>query len=466
MKSLAAARTDKGLTLIELLVTIGVLAIVAAIAVPVVTNVVNASNQRALAQTQADINTFVEKYNSSGAYTYDPTTRTFTGYLDLDANGRASADEKVEELVIEASNVTASVDDVPTNVAEVDFDVTPTATFSVVDYDGELSPETLTITGEVGIAITPTTVNVTGYADPYTFRVATGSLPAGLVLNTTTGVVTGTPSEAVTGRSVTISMTDANGLTDTQNHTYTIAEAPTVTPTTLAITGEEGTAITPTSVSASGFTEPYSWAVSSGALPPGLSLDTATGTVSGTPTQAGTFTAEITLTDDNGRTGTQTHSYDIATPPDVALYSSGTTNTALVGSWVSGYSTNGASGSQQSSYLYLTAPNRNGSDFTWRSNNRVDLTNYSTIVLTMYATNSSYGYRLGAEASDPNLRTRLSDHVASGVRQTSEQTIELDVSEVSGNHYILIGIEGAESASWNNFVGGGDMRVTSLVLKP
>lgn len=466
VKVLTKMKSIKGLTLIELLVTIAVLAIVAAIAVPVITNVVSAADQRALAQTQADIDGFVDKYNTSGAYTYDPSTQTFSGYLDLDGNGAATTDEKIEELAIKSSNIVVNGDSAPTVAAEIDFDSTPSTTFAVADYEGSISPETQAISGEAGSAISATTVSVEGYASPYTFSTSSGSLPAGLILNTNTGVVTGTPTEVVSDRVVTILLTDANGLTDTQTHTYNISLAPSVSPAAIAITGESGTPITPTTVNVDGFAEPYSWTVASGALPAGLTLNSSTGVVSGTPTEAVTTEVEITLTDANERVGSQSQSYDISPPPSVALYDSGTTDTSLVGSWVSGYTTNGASGSQQGSYLYLTAPDRNGSDFTWRSNNKIDLTDYSTIVLTMYATNSSYGYRLGAEASDPNLRTRLSDHVASGARQTSEQQIELDVSSVTGNHYILVGIEGAANASWNNYVAGGNMYVTSIVLEP
>ena len=67
---------------------------------------------------------------------------------------------------------------------------------------------------------------------------------------------------------------------------------------------------------------PGTWAVSGGALPPGLSL-AADGTISGTPTAAGTFTFEVTVTDANGATAT--HSFTIVvsaaapatTPPTV-----------------------------------------------------------------------------------------------------------------------------------------------------
>jgi Putative Ig domain len=47
---------------------------------------------------------------------------------------------------------------------------------------------------------------------------------------------------------------------------------------------------------------PYTWAVISGSLPPGLTLNSSTGNISGIPTTPGTFTFTIQLTDAHGTT--------------------------------------------------------------------------------------------------------------------------------------------------------------------
>jgi large repetitive protein len=50
-------------------------------------------------------------------------------------------------------------------------------------------------------------------------------------------------------------------------------------------------------LTASGGTLPYAWSVVAGMLPPGLSLDLATGEIFGAPTSAGTFHFTVKVTD-------------------------------------------------------------------------------------------------------------------------------------------------------------------------
>ena len=91
---------EEGLTLIELLITIAVLAIVAAIAVPVITNVVASSNTNAAAQTASDINSFVDAGNKAGIVIWDGS-QTFESYVDLNGDNVVDAGEKISELVVD-----------------------------------------------------------------------------------------------------------------------------------------------------------------------------------------------------------------------------------------------------------------------------------------------------------------------------------------------------------------------------
>jgi prepilin-type N-terminal cleavage/methylation domain-containing protein len=94
-------RGKEGLTLIELLVTIAVIAIVAAISVPVISNVVGSARTNAVSSMQEQANTFIDKYLDSGQVTYNSTDQTFAGFVDLDGNGDyAGANERIAELVV------------------------------------------------------------------------------------------------------------------------------------------------------------------------------------------------------------------------------------------------------------------------------------------------------------------------------------------------------------------------------
>lgn len=99
---MAKFKNDKGLTLIELLITIAVLAVVSAIALPVINNVVAASNSNAYNQTIKDAQTFIDKYSKAGIVAYDGLTNAFKGYVDTDSDNIIDANELVDTLTLDA----------------------------------------------------------------------------------------------------------------------------------------------------------------------------------------------------------------------------------------------------------------------------------------------------------------------------------------------------------------------------
>lgn len=382
-----SADTSRGLTLIELLVTIAVLAIVAAVAVPVVNNVVSTADTQASLQTQSDVRAFVDKYNSSGGYTYSPSTDTFTGYIDMDGDGVASEEEKIEVLTVDSSrfSIVSNPSDAPTDKSAIDFDAQPEAIFSVVGYAGTLSPESITISGYVGEAISATSVSVSDFQEPYSWSVSSGNLPDGLVLNTSTGVVTGTPSAPGTTL-VEITLRDGNGATASQSHNYNFSEAPSITPSALNIENEVNKPIESTSVTATGFVEPYTWAVTEGEIPAGLTLDSSNGVVSGTPTQVGTSSATITITGANGQTASQVQNYDITSPAPLVIMSDNSPGpTENTGGWNTSYSagTRGPVISVTDSYMALRGPY--WTDGNADTVNAFDLTEVSSMTIEVSA---------------------------------------------------------------------------------
>lgn len=92
-------------------------------------------------------------------------------------------------------------------------------------------------------------------------------------------------------------MVPVSAMAANASKTLTITVAPAdLTVTTASLPGAKiGTAYSAT-LAATGGIGPYTWAVTTGALPPGITLSPA-GVLSGTPTAAGTYTMTFTVTD-------------------------------------------------------------------------------------------------------------------------------------------------------------------------
>jgi hypothetical protein len=163
--------------------------------------------------------------------------------------------------------------------------------------------------GEVGVALSSPAATVSGGTAPYTFSV-TGTLPNGLTLNTSTGALTGTPTVSGT---FTLQVKDANGATAATSCPFTIASVLALTCPAVS-SGEVGVALNSLAPSVSGGIAPYTFSVT-GTLPSGLTLNTSTGAITGTPTASGTFTLQVK--DANGVTAATTCPFTIV--PDVAL---------------------------------------------------------------------------------------------------------------------------------------------------
>ena len=71
-------------------------------------------------------------------------------------------------------------------------------------------------------------------------------------------------------------------------------------------------------LAASGGVTPYAWSVSSGTLPAGLSLDSSTGVIDGTPTTAGTYEFSVQVTDDWAATASKALSIEVL-PVDLPI---------------------------------------------------------------------------------------------------------------------------------------------------
>jgi uncharacterized protein YjdB len=158
------------------------------------------------------------------------------------------------------------------------------------------------------------TLTATGGNGVNTWSVSVGTLPAGLALASSTGVISGTPTAAGTS-SFTVQVQSADGQIDTQPLSITVtASFATLTVTTSSLpSGTRGTAYSQT-LGATGGNGVNTWSVSAGALPAGLALASATGVVSGIPTTAGTASFTVRVQSGDGQTATKPLSITIAQP--------------------------------------------------------------------------------------------------------------------------------------------------------
>ena len=160
----------------------------------------------------------------------------------------------------------------------------------------------LTASGTVGVAFS---YQITATNNPTGFN-ATG-LPAGLSVNTATGLISGTPT-AAGNFNVTISATNSGG-TGSATLALTIAQTQQQPPAITSPLTASGTAGVAFSYQITATNNPTSF--NAAALPAGLAFNTTTGLISGTPTTAGSFSVTISASNASG-TGSATLALTIA----------------------------------------------------------------------------------------------------------------------------------------------------------
>ncbi len=197
---------------------------------------------------------------------------------------------------------------------------TTTASCSIVISPPAITLACATSTGQVGVAYSSALV-ATGGVPPYTFSITSGSLPPGLTLNPSTGAITGTPTTYGTFN-FTAKVVDSTGTaagTTTANCSIVISP-PAITLACATSTGQVGVAYSSALV-ATGGVPPYTFSITSGSLPPGLSLNPSTGAITGTPTTYGTFNFTAKVIDSTGTAaGTTTANCSIViSPPAITL---------------------------------------------------------------------------------------------------------------------------------------------------
>jgi hypothetical protein len=180
-----------------------------------------------------------------------------------------------------------------------------------------------TIKIQAGINLQQNALNPKGayLGQPYSFQLTTdnpaaatswsvisGALPPGIGLNSSNGLLSGTPT-AAGDYTFKIKVSDGGGLRS-DSETYTLSIVPELKIGSVHSVGEVGVPFS-TSPGATGGKPAYKWSLGAGgALPAGLTLDTATGAISGTPMGLGKTSFQLVVTDSLGLSKSEAVAFD------------------------------------------------------------------------------------------------------------------------------------------------------------
>ena len=246
---------------------------------------------------------------AAGGTTATITGTNFTGATGVSFGGAAAT----KLTLVSATTITATS---PAGTGTVDVVVTTpggTSATSVADRFTYLLPLTLSPAtlpaATVGTAYSQT-ITASGGSGTATFAIGTGALPAGLTLNSTTGVLSGTPT-ASGSFNFTVRATASGGGTASQPYALTVNAAATITITPATLPGATAGTAYSQAITASGGSGTFTFAISAGALPAGLRLNATTGVLSGTPTASGSFNFTVTATASGGGTASQPYTLTV-----------------------------------------------------------------------------------------------------------------------------------------------------------
>jgi hypothetical protein len=194
-------------------------------------------------------------------------------------------------------------------------------TAEVSDGSGQVKSQAFAIAVVEPLAVTAATLDIgvssvaysqalaaTGGVPPYQWSLDAGTLPSGIALSGS-GVLTGTPSKTGTFGFVA-KVRDNSGTIATGAFSIAVVAPLTITSASPITSGSVSYNYSQTFTAGGGVT-PYTWSVSGGSLPGGLSLST-TGTLSGIPANSGTYSFTAEVMDSNGSSNTKNFTVAIA----------------------------------------------------------------------------------------------------------------------------------------------------------
>ena len=288
-------------------------------------------------------------------------------------------------------------------------------------------------TGTVGTAVS-LQISASDSASGQTLTYSATGLPAGLSINSSTGLITGTPTTAGSNN-VTVTAKDTTGATGSASFTWTINSATgnTVTVTNPGNqTGTVGTAVSlqiSASDSASGQTLTYS----ATGLPAGLSINSSTGLITGTPTTAGSNNVTVTAKDTTGATGSASFTWTINPA------TSGCTAQQLLGN--PGFETGSISPWTSTSGVLADTgegvPAQAGSWLAWLDGYGAAHTDTvaQTVTIPSNCKNATFTYWVEVNSTTTNTNNKLVLQVLNS-SGTVLQTVPVVTAANNGSHYV------------------------------